>query len=70
MNPRRLELSLDLLREVNAARRAWNYVPGCGCGCGEVGEAEERLAQHDSDARARADVRQLTIFEVLAKRPP
>lgn len=67
MNRRRLELSLDLLREVNALRAAWAYVPGCGCGCSALALAEERLAQHDSDARARSDVRQLSIFDALGR---
>jgi hypothetical protein len=68
MNPVRLELSLDLLREVNAARRAWDYVPGCACGCERVRLAELLLEQHDADARARTDVRQTSIFAVLTKR--
>ncbi len=70
MNRRRLELSLDLLRQVNAMRRAWEHpaVPGCQCGCDAVTLAELLLEQHDADARARVDVRQTTIFDALTKR--
>lgn len=55
MNHVRLEKSLRLLRDVNAAR--W-------IGSAElIRKSEAKLRQHDYDARDKIDARQLTIFE-------
>ena len=74
MNPVRLQLSLDLLRDVNACRRKLERGRlECACEftwCGRfVCVAESLLEQHDSDARARTDMRQTTLAEFLAVRP-
>jgi hypothetical protein len=59
----RLELSLDLLRAVNEERL--RYARGQGA---LPGVAEMLLEQHDADARARVDMRQTTLAEVIARR--
>jgi hypothetical protein len=59
----RLRRSLEVLRDLNVARSQWHSVPGCGCGCDVVRLAEQRLAQHDADCRARVDPRQTTIYD-------
>lgn len=65
MNRLRAERALQLLRNVNAMRAAWTYVPGCRCGCVALHWAEEALRAFDDDCRARSDPRQLTIWEAL-----
>lgn len=68
MNRARLELALDILREVNTARRH-RHGPACECGCRLFATlAESRLVQLDADARSRADVRQTTIFDAITRR--
>jgi hypothetical protein len=57
MNNVRLEKSLRLLRDVNAAREIGST--------GLIQKAEAALRQHDYDARDRVDARQLTIYETV-----
>lgn len=68
MNPRRLEVSVDLLRDVNRFRLLRATLTLARPECDHwVKLCEHRLEQHDADARARADVRQTSIFDELGK---